>query len=168
MDIHQQELQKAIEFVRQTFAEKKINLDYSPESVKHLDKLFDQEFKNGKLKRPDSSFARYQGLIMMGVSGYIAHVILKNAANTQLVVEPADDNWFLNYRVATQTGLFVQPGQRVVKRMLRGEEMELFAYVLISIKYFSVSPALAKNYTNISPDNYTVDPAQNKPWWKFW
>lgn len=168
MDIHQQELQKAIGFVRQTFAEKKIDLDYSPESVKHLDKLFDNEFKNGKLKRPDSSFAKYHGLIMMGISGYIAHVILKNAANTQLVIDSADDNWFMNFKIVTPAGLSVQPGQRVVNRMLKGEEMELYAYVLVSIKYFSVSPALAKNYSNISPDNYKVDPSQNKPWWKFW
>lgn len=168
MDIRQQELQKAIDFVRQTFADKKIDLDFSPASVKQLDKLFDNEFKNGKLKRPDSSFAKYQGLIMTGVSGYIAHVILKNAANTQLIIDSADDNWFLNFKVVTSTGLFIQPGQRVVNRMLKGEAMELYAYVLVSIKYFSVSPSLAKNYSNVSPDNYMVDPAQNKPWWKFW
>jgi hypothetical protein len=130
--------------------------------------LFDSEFKNGKIIRPDSSFSKYQGLIMMGVSGYIAQVILKHAAGTQLIIDSSDANWFLNFKVTTQTGLSVQPGQRVVKRMLRGEEMELFAYVVVSIKYFSVSPSLAKNYSGISPDNYSVDPAQNKPWWKFW
>src|SRR5258706_7982869 len=119
MDTLTQELQKAIDYVRQTFAEQKINLDYTQDTVKHLDRLFDNEFKEGKLKKPDGSFAKYQGLIMTGVSGYIARVILKNTENTQLIIDPDDQNWFMNFKVAAATGIFVQPGQRVIKRILK-------------------------------------------------
>ena len=168
MDTLTQELQKAIDYVRQTFAEQKIKLDYTRDTVKHLDTLFDNEFKDGKLKKPDGSFAKYQGLIMTGVSGYIAQVILKNTENTQLVIDPGDQNWFMNFKVATAAGLFVQPGQRVIKRILKGEEMELYAYVLVAIKYFSLPPGITGNSPTATPDNYTVDTTRKKPWWKMW
>jgi hypothetical protein len=161
MDIQQQELQKAIEFVRQTFADKKINLDYSPASVKHLDTLFDNEFKDGKLRKPDSSFAKFQGLIMTGVSGYLAYVIIKNSGNSQLATDANDEKWFMNFKVASSSGQSVQPGLRVIKRMLQGEEMSLYAYALSSIRYLNPGAQLPIE----TPDAAT---ASKKPWWKVW
>jgi len=162
MDIQQQELQKAIEFVRQTFADKKINLDYSPASVKNLDTLFDNEFKNGKLRNPDGSFAKFQGLIMTGVSGYIAYVIIKNTGNTQFAADANDEKWFMNFKVASATGQAVQPGLRVIKRMLQGEEMSLYTYTVSSIRYFNPGAQLPIE----TPDTETA--SQKKPWWKIW
>ncbi|MGC4035025.1 MAG: hypothetical protein QM764_03620 [Chitinophagaceae bacterium] len=167
MDIQQQELQKAIEFVRQTFAEKNQHLDFSPASVKHLDTLFDNEFKNGQLKKADSSFAKFQGLIMTGVSGYIAQVIMKNTGNTQIVINPSDEKWFMSFKLTSASGNFVQPGLRVVKRMLKGEELSLHDYVLFCIPYFLQSPSAQ----NLSPDSAAFENSHrpaNKPWWKFW
>lgn len=158
MDIHQQELQKAIEFVRQTFADKKIDLDYTPGSVKHLDTLFDNEFKDGKLKKPDSSFAKFQGLILTGVSGYLAYVIIKNSGNTQLNTDADDEKWFMNFKVASAAGQSVQPGLRVVKRMLQGEEMSLYVYAVTSIRYFNPNAVIPVEKPGPS----------NKPWWKVW
>jgi hypothetical protein len=171
MDILQLELQKAIEYVRQTFAAGKVTLDYSPASIKQLDKLFETEFKNGKLKNADGSFGKYQGLILTGVSGYIAETIIKNTGNTQLIIDPADANWFMNFKVANQTGLSIHPGQRVIKRMLKGAEMELYAYTIFSVSYFSMPAGVLENSGGIAPDDYIVDTnAQQKlkPWWKFW
>lgn len=160
MDIQQQELQKAIEFIRQTFAEKKIDLDYSPGSMRYLDTLFDNEFKDGKLRKPDSSFAKFQGLILTGVSGYLASVIIKNSGNTQLLTDAGDEKWFMNFKVVSATGQSVQPGLRVIKRMLQGEEMSLYAYTLTSIRYFNPDVVL--------PVEAPITPAGGKPWWKVW
>jgi hypothetical protein len=160
MDIQQQELQKAIEFVRQTFADKKINLDYSPASIKHLDTLFDNEFKDGKLRKPDSGFAKFQGLIMTGVSGYLAYTIIKNAGNSQFMADADDEKWFMNFKVTSATGLSVQPGLRVIKRMLQGEEMSLYAYALTSIKYLNPAAQLPVEIQDAG--------TSKKPWWKVW
>lgn len=161
MDIHQQELVKAIEFVRQTFADKKINLDYTPDSVKHLDALFDNEYKDGKLRKPDSSFAKFQGLILTGVSGYLAYVIIKNTGNTQLDTDASDEKWFMNFKVVSSAGQSVQPGLRVIKRMLKGEEMNMYAYALTSIRYLNPDAVL--------PVEESAQPVPGrKPWWKIW
>jgi hypothetical protein len=161
MDIQQQELQKAIEFVRQTFADRKINLDYSPASVKNLDALFESEFKDGKLRKPDGSFAKFQGLIMTGVSGYVAYVILKNSGNTQFISDPGDEKWFMNFKIVSASGQSVQPGLRVIKRMLQGEEMSLYFYTLTSIRYFNPDAKLPIETAGAGS-------GQKKPWWKVW
>ena len=161
MDIQQQELQKAIEFVRQTFAEKKVNLDYSPASVKNLDTLFDNEFRKGQLRNPDGSFAKFQGLILTGVSGYLANVIIKNSGNSQLAIDANDEKWFMNFKVVSSSGQSVQPGLRVVKRMLQGEEMGLYAYAITSIKYLNPGAQLPVETAGTA----TV---AKKPWWKVW
>ena len=70
METFVHELQSATDFVRQLFADRQINLDYSLQSVGHLDELFEHEFKQGEPTNPDGTFAQYQGLIMTGVSGY--------------------------------------------------------------------------------------------------
>lgn len=156
MSTTEQELKKAIEFVRKTFAEKNIQLDYSPESVRHLDKLFDQEFKKGKLKRPESSFAKYQGLIMIGVSGYLAEVVLKNTSNTRLHIESNDSNWYINFLVAGNNGLTIQPGKVVLARIQEGDKAELYKYAIYALNYFGTKTG-----------EKAVEKVDKKPWWKF-
>ena len=156
MSTTEQELKKAIEFVRKTFAEKNIQLDYSPESVKHLDKLFDQEFKNGKLKRPESSFAKYQGLIMIGVSGYLAEVVLKNTSNTKLQIESNDSNWYINFLVTANNNLAIQPGKVVLARIHEGDKAELYKYTIYALNYFGTKTG-----------EKAIEVPDKKPWWKF-
>ena len=163
MNPRQQELQKAIEFVRRTFADRRINLDYSAESVKHLDKLFDDEFKKGKLKNPDGAFAKFQGLIMIGISGYLAEVILINAPHSKLDINEDDKNWFINFKITADNNRAVQPGQRILKRVQYGIEAGLYFYVLSAIKYFNdLNSKMPAERTDIPL------PEKKKPWWKIW
>ena len=159
MDTNQQELQKAIDFVRNTFAEKKETLDYKPDSVKYLDKLFDNEFKNGKLKNPSGGFAKYQGVIMIGISGYLAEVILRNTVNTKLTIDNNDANWFINFKLAGENTQAIQPGQMVLKRIQEGKAASLYGFAVSAIKYFNQSPG-----TN--QDAAVNPPEKKKPWWK--
>ncbi len=145
----------AIDVVRKTFADLDIRLDYTAESVKHLDKLFDQEFKDGKLKRPESSFAKYQGLIMIGVSGYLAEVVLKNTKNTALNINGHDSNWYINFMVTGADNKSIQPGKVVLARIQDGKKSELYTYVLYALKYFGSESA------------ETILKSPKKPWWKF-
>ena len=157
------DLQKAVDYIRNTFAERRILLDYSIDSVSHLDKLFDQEFKNGKLKNPEGGFAKFQGVILIGVTGYLAEVIIKNTRQTQTEINEHDENWFISFKVTAGSNRFVQPGQQILKRIQFGSDAGLHAYVLSAIKYFN-DPGAAM--TGNSPDNAII--TKRKPWWKLW
>ena len=162
MDTRQQELLKAIDFVRRTFADRQISLDYSADSIKHLDKLFDEEFKNGKLRHPDGGFAKFQGLIMIGISGYLAQVILKNAQGSRIDINENDQNWFINFNIKGENNRAIQPGQQVLQRIQYGNQAGLYNYVLSARRYFSEPGYDMK----VQPGPGPV-PAKKKPWWKF-
>ena len=163
MNSRQQQLLKAVEFVRKTFADRRINLDYSTESIQHLDKLFDQEFRKGKLKNPEGGFAKFQGLIMIGISGYLAQVIIKNAPSSILHINEEDTNWFINFKITGEYNRAIQPGQRILKRIQYGNSASLYGYVLSAINYFTDSKSEM-------PDDVMDPPAQKlkKPRWKSW
>lgn len=173
MDTSQQyqELQKAIEFLRQTLSDAKMNLDYSVDSVKHLDWLIGDAFKNGKLKNPNGTFAKYQGLIMLGITGYLAEVVLKNTTNSKLDIDPKDENWYLNLKVTAENSWTIQPGQRVMKRAYQGSEAELYPYTLSTIKYFNQPKGDNANSNTYIEEVYVRDDqkqSDKKPWWKIW
>jgi hypothetical protein len=157
------DLQTAVDYVRNTFAERRILLDYSTESVRHLDKLFDREFKKGKLKNPEGSFAKFQGVILIGVTGYLAEVIIKNTRQTQTDINEQDENWFVNFKVTAGGNRFIQPGQQILKRIQYGSEADLHAYTLSCLSYFNDT---VTTMTGNSPDNAVIK--KRKPWWKLW
>ena len=157
------DLQKAVDYVRNTFAERRILLDYSTESIRHLDKLFDQEFKNGKLKNPEGGFAKFQGVILIGVTGYLSEVIIKNTRQTQTEIYEQDENWFISFKITAGGNRFVQPGQQILKRIQYGSDAGLHMYALSAIRYFN-DPAVAM--TGNSPDSAVLK--KRKPWWKLW
>ena len=71
-----QELNLLTEFVREQYSAIGVSLDYSLESLKILDKLFDDEYKNGDLINQAGSFAGNQEMILTGVAGYLANVMI--------------------------------------------------------------------------------------------
>ena len=166
-----QEIQKAIDFVRKSLGDSKMDLDYSIESVKYLDHILDDAFKNGQLKDPGGAFAKYQGFIMLGISGYLAEVILKNTTNAKLEIDPGDELWYTNFKVISENEWIIQPGQRVIKRAYQGSEAELYAYALSAIKYFNQPKDDTTNENTYIQEVYVRDkPKQEskKPWWKLW
>ena len=170
METFVHELQSATDFVRQLFADRQINLDYSLQSVGHLDELFEHEFKQGEPTNPDGTFAQYQGLIMTGVSGYIAQVILRNASNAQLSFEEGDENWHVNFSLDAGNKEKFIPGHQVLKKAYYGEQQELYSYVQEAINYFK-SPDASNHCGTVSKlffENNKSSTAKDKQWWKLW
>jgi hypothetical protein len=164
MSSKNEELQKAIQFVRRSMGDVKMNLDLSVNSIKLLDNLMDTEFSNkGKLTNPTGQFAKYQPVIMIGLSGYIAEVIIKNTTNAKLEIDEEDKHWYVNFRVVGENGWIVRPGQRVSKRAYYGKQTALYEYTVAAINYFR-QPAGAAVQT------YPLEEmlVKVKPWWKFW
>ena len=166
-----QELQNAIDFLRETLANVKMNLDYSVDSVKHLDYILGDAFKKGKLKIPNGSFAQQQGIIMLGMAGYIAQVVIQNTNNSRLEIDPNDEQWYINFKLTGENSWTIQPGLRVMKRAYKGSEAELYAYVFSAIKYFNQAKENAEDSNTYIQEVYVREgpqPNGKKPWWKLW
>jgi hypothetical protein len=163
-----QELQNAIDFLRKTLANVKMNLDYSVDSVKHLDYILEDAFKKGKLKNPNGPFAQQQGIIMLGMTGYLVEVVIQNTNNSKVEIDPNDEQWYVNLKLTGEKGWTIQPGLRVMKRAYTGSEAELYAYVLSAIKYFNQVEGNAGDSNAYIQEVYVREDPLNgkKPWWK--
>lgn len=165
-----QELNLLQDFIREQFSVTGISLDYSFESLKHLDALFDEEYKEGELINPASSFAKKEGMILTGIAGYLANVLVKNSNNSRITIEPNDDNWYMNFKVESENGWITQPGQRVAKRKLEGRESDLFHYAIAMTKYLNQTEADKHNQPTFIQEVYVTNETEKpkKPWWKIW
>lgn len=155
------ELLYAIEFLRQNSANANIKLDYSPASVRQLDRMFDEAFAEGKLRNPESSFAKQQGLILTGVAGYLAEVVLRATEASELVIDPEEQDWYMHFRVVARNGWQMQPGMRVIRRVQEGREKDLYHYILTAIDY-------ARRPEGGPGEIERLTLRGNRPWWKFW
>ena len=166
-----QELNNASSYIIQQYASIDISLDFSVESVKELDRLFDDEFKDGELINLDGSFAKKHGFIMTCVAAYLSEVLIRNSTNSKIEINPYDESWYVNFQVVSANGWSVEPGQRVIKRRLEGRESDFYNYVIIMLQYFNQSEN-DKLKDTITSKN--IDPHKSpqnlikKGWWKFW
>jgi hypothetical protein len=158
------ELSDAVSLLRQLPGADK-ELDYTLYSVKILDYVLADSYQNGKLRKPDGKFAKYEGRLTLGMAGYITQVVLKNTNNTQVKIDPADEKWYMHFKLVGETGYSIQPAQLVLQRAQKGEPASLHPFILAAIKKFD----LTKDKVSPYKDNagYTDEPAA-KPWWKFW
>ncbi|MGG9961736.1 hypothetical protein [Ferruginibacter sp. SUN106] len=166
-----QELNNACSYIIQQYASINISLDFSVESVKELDRLFDDEFKDGELVNPDSSFAKRHGFIMTGVAAYLSEVFIQHSVNSKIEIDPNDESWYVNFKVVAANGWSVEPGQRVIKRRLEGRESDFYHYVIIMLQYFTQSEndklKTVSNSENIDLNKIRQN-IPRKAWWKFW
>ena len=154
METYLHKLQGAIDFIRRLFEDQQISLDYSPQSIQHLDALFDSEFYKGELINKSGTFAQYQGLIMTGVSGYMAQVILRNTDHAKLIFEQDDENWFINFSLEAGNGWKILPGHKVLKRAYNGDADQLYAFTVSAVSYLNSPESTNKPAV---PFNYLMD-----------
>jgi hypothetical protein len=141
------------------------------DSIKHIDYILDIAFAHGKLKESSGFFAQHQGLIMTGMSAYLAEVILRNTSNATLQIDEHDESWYINFKVVGENGWVIQPGRRIAKRAFQGKEFELYPYVLSVMKYFKKPMDNQPTGGSYTHEVYMLgEPKQKtkKPWWKIW
>lgn len=117
----------ASEWLRAFFMEMNIDLDYSVESVKHLDKFLSENIEDGAA-RPNSKMTERFGYKIFAISSYIGEVIIKNSSNSYWITDDTDPAAELNITVKLDDGV-VWPAQKVMKRIQNGSEDGLYGYV---------------------------------------
>jgi hypothetical protein len=162
------ELQKAVEVFRKKL-HAQMDLDFSIYSIKNLDDILAITFKDGKYRNPESTFAKNEGQVLLGLSGYLTDVILKNTTNTKLQINSGDEKWYLNFTLTAENGCNVQPAKQVMKRIAEGSTTSLHAFCIATVISFKESKADTINKTTDRREVYFHDEANSKKaWWKFW
>jgi hypothetical protein len=161
------ELQNAVELFRKKL-HAKMDLDFSIYSIKNLDDILAVTFKDGKYRNPKSTFAKNEGQVLLGLSGYLTDVILRNTTNTKLQIDLGDEKWYLNFILTAENGCNVQPAQQVMKRIAEGSAASLHAFCTATVKSFKESKADTTDKITDRREAYFHDEANEKPWWKFW
>ena len=146
------------------------NLDYSVQSVEHIENLFEQQFKNGK-PIDNGLFANGLGGKLFSIASYIGEVIIRNTANTNWEFDPKDPENDFKMMIASNNGSRIWPMQKLGKRIQNGNEDNIYHFTAIIVKRFNEEGIISKAQKSapIPRDEHSNrKPNSSKPWWKFW
>jgi len=100
--------------------------DFSLESLKQVDRFFDEQAANGKPK-PGGLLSQQLGARLFAIGAYIGEVIRRqNGGEWQ--GEDSDPQAEIYVAVRLQTGVILWPVQRVMKRYKNGAEDGIWIY----------------------------------------
>ena len=101
-------------------------IDYSLNSLKEIDRFFEENSKNGKIVS-DGLLSEDLGARMFGIGSYIGEVIRINAGG-EWVGDDADPEGEINIQFKLTNGTVTWPMQRAMKRLLNGSEDSIYGY----------------------------------------
>jgi hypothetical protein len=135
------------------------NLDYSVESIEHIEELLSKEFKDGQ-PIPNGLFEGGLGGKLFAVSAYIGEVVIKNTKATKWITDDNDPGGELNITLLSANGTSMFPAHRVMNRVRNGEEDNVYHYVVIAVKEHM-------KFDDEIPSDFFQE-EESEPWWKFW
>ena len=98
-------------------------LDFSLDSMKEVDRFFDEQNKPGGILNPQN-----RGSIMFAIGSYIGESVIKMFGG-EWITDDNDPQGETNIAVKTANGTLICPVQRCIKRLLNGDEDSIYAYV---------------------------------------
>lgn len=138
-----------------------LNLDYSVDSVKHVDKLLDDQFENG-IPVANGLFSENMGKKLFSLGAYVGKVVIANVDGTSWSIDEDDPAQELNARIVSSGGMQMFPVQRVIKRVKNGAEDSIYIYVRMAVSNYMISSNTSSEA--VVGDN---DVKVQRPWWKF-
>ena len=135
-------------------------LDYSIESVEHIETVLTEEFENGTPK-PKGLFSSNIGFKLFSISSYIGEVVIKNTNASKWVTDDKDSAGEFNMKIVSANGTEMYPAHRVMNRIQNGEEDNLYHYTAIAVKNYM-------SFEGEIPVDFLEPELERKPWWKFW
>lgn len=100
--------------------------DFSIESLKEIDRFFDDQAPNGKPK-PNGLLASGLGLRLFSLGGYVGEVIRRKSGGTWKGND-ADPEAEFNIVLELKNGKIIWPMQRIMKRYRNGSEDGIYGY----------------------------------------
>jgi hypothetical protein len=118
--------QKAAEWAAEALWQKGYNTDFSLESLKELDRFFDEQAPNGT-PRPDGLLTDHLGARIFAIGSYMGEVIRRQCGG-EWQGNDEDPQAEINLAVVCKDGGVNWPVQRVMKRFENGPEDGLYIH----------------------------------------
>jgi hypothetical protein len=117
---------RAAEWIAKAMTGSGYGLDFSVESLKEVDRFFDEQAPNGA-PRPDGLLAKDLGSRLFAIAAYVGEVIRRQLGG-EWKGDDSDPQAEINISVRVNTGAVFWPVQRVMKRFKNGAEDGIYAY----------------------------------------
>ena len=106
------------------------NADFSPESLKQIDRFFEEQTANGQPK-PGGLLSQQLGARLFGIGAYVGEVIRRqNGGEWQ--GDDKDPRAEINVALRLKSGVVMWPVQRVMKRFKNGAEDGIWIYGVVA------------------------------------
>ncbi len=116
----------ASEWISQALNSSGYKADFSVESLKEIDRFFDENSKNGKAT-PDGLLSKNLGQRMFALGCYVGEVIKRNYGG-EWITNDNEPNGEIDIQVKLEDSSIILPVHKVMKRFQNGEEDSIYAY----------------------------------------
>ena len=118
-----EDIKISAEWVRKNLNISGYKVDYNLESMKEIDRFFDEQTKEGGL------LSGKCGYIIFSLGSFIGETLIKECGG-KWITNDDDPQGEVNIQVQLEQGGIVWPVQRCMKRLQNGPEDGIYAYVL--------------------------------------
>lgn len=116
--------------ISQALSQSGYNADFSLESLKEVDRFFDEQAANGRAK-PGGFLSQQLGALLFALGAYVGEVIRRHHGG-QWQGDDNDPQAEINIAIRLRTGTILWPVQRVMKRFKNGAEDGIWVYGVAS------------------------------------
>ncbi len=120
------DIDRAANWLVKAFASVKIDLDFSVESMQHIERLIDEQFHEGRAV-PDGFFADQLGAKVFAIGSYLGEVIVQSVTGAEWKTDDSDPRGEINIQVVAN-GTEIYPVHRIIKRMKEGKSANVHDY----------------------------------------
>ena len=119
-----QDIAVASDWIVEALASSGYKADYTLESMKEIDRFFDEQNKPGGI------LAENRGKILFGIGSYIGQTAIKLYGG-EWITDDSDSEGELNISVRTENGSLIFPVMKCMKRFQNGMEDSIYTYMAI-------------------------------------
>lgn len=151
----------ASEWITQCFGSIGLKLDYSLDSIMHIDGFLQMSMANSQ-PIPGTILASNFGQILFGLGAYLGETIIRHAPGAAWMANGEDPQTEVNVMIQLPDGGQLWPMMKVIKRAQNGFEDSVYPYAYEITKPYGEFPFNAAFW-----DIGNLKSAK-KPWYKFW
>lgn len=143
----------AAEWVKNNLNQTGYKVDYDLESMKEIDRFFDEEAREDGILSSDK-----RGTILFGLASLVGETVIRLYGGKWLT-DDDDPEGELNIGVELSDGAVIMPVLRCMKRLTNGPEDSIYAYVLVlskDVKKMTLEELIEYNM-NKKADNSSAD-----------
>lgn len=122
-----EDLKASSEWIVERFRDMEIELDYSLDSLKHIDLFLNNEFTNGK-PNVGSVVEGNVGGIVFALGSYLGETIIKNSKDGIWIPNPEDVDDEINISIEINKQFVAWPMQKILKNIRNHEEISIYEF----------------------------------------